>query len=222
MMNKTTVYAWNISDIFIAVDFHSWPKYQDQMGNQWTCWTSNRRRHSETLWRQWVPSNFEFLMISTDACLTKISMITLKRSQRLLKNSSNSKFRLEESTMRRLLMRKSRVSKSIWLVKKWWKESVHCRICMKMKKRRQRDLLKLRQRRKQSLRSARISIRWEETRFSSIFKRKISRNWWLAKSIWNSSMESMAVERNSSRLFWVKRSEHCRNIMKIFWESVNC
>jgi hypothetical protein len=73
-------------------------------------------------------------------------------------------------------MRKSKVSKFISPVKKWWKESVRCRICMKMKKRRQRDLLKLRQRKKLSSRSVRISIRREETRFSSIFKTKISKN----------------------------------------------
>ena len=55
-------------------------------------------------------------------------------------------------------MRKSKVSRCISLVKKWWKESGVYRKCMKMKKRRQRDLLKSRQKRRQNLRSVRISI----------------------------------------------------------------
>ena len=92
-------------------------------------------------------------------CLTKISTITLKRFKRQPKNSSNSRCRQGESIMRRLLMKKSKVSRSISHVRKWWKESEGCRKCMKMKKRRQRDSLKLRLRRKQSLRNARNSIR---------------------------------------------------------------
>jgi hypothetical protein len=56
-------------------------------------------------------------------------------------------------------MRKSKVSRCISLVRKWWKESEGYKKCMKIKKRRQRDLLKLRQKRRKSLRSARISIK---------------------------------------------------------------
>lgn len=161
-------------------------------------------------------------MTSIGVCLTKISTITLKRFKKQPKSSSNSRCRQGESIMRRRLMRKSKVSRSIWHVRKWWKESVGCRKCMKMKKRRQRDSLKLRLRRKQNSRNARISIRWEEIRYSNIFKRGTNRNYLRAKSTWNLSSENMDEVKNSSKLFWVKRSRLYRIITKIFWESVKC
>ena len=169
------------------------------MESQLTCWMLNRRKLREILWRQWEQSNWEFLMTSTGACLTKILMITLRKFKRQLKSSSNSKCRRGESTMRRQLMKKLRVSKCIWQEKKYLTGNVRCKICMKVRKRRQRDWLRSRRRKRLTSRSARISIKSEGTKFSSISKRRTSRNCSHAKSIWNSYTESMEEAKNSSR-----------------------